>query len=228
MATKTYHQLDADAAGTAHLNLQDGGSAPADATTGTGWIVAKVAASAWSRMESQVERAAATFGAGAVPDSDPPINSLGDCFRTPVTLRGEFAAGDWVFGFTVVSVTATSAQAGRPNIRLWKSSDPTGGTNAFMLSSLRPVTNIATVTTTPSTVTVTVNLPIVSLRDEYIFVQVAWEITTASGSNSGDVLLRVGAGANFTTPDFTPLPANVGGFVVGLGSLWPGELITKI
>lgn len=201
MAAKTFYLLDALAGN--YMALQDGGSAPGTATTGTGWTVAKTAATVYSRMDAQTERAASTFGATAQPDGAPD-NTLGDCFRTSTTLNGSFASANWSLAFPVIAVSSGGDQDGAIRVRLWRSANADGSGAVEMTAGASQGTGVLNLATSAEQVsTVTVNPGAETLTNEYLFVQVAWVITGAGGATTRDVLLRVGSTAVITTSDFT-------------------------
>src|SRR6266496_3615030 len=131
MAIKSFYLLNALAAGSNMMALQDGGSAPATATTGTGWTVGTTAVANWSLMAALVKRLASTFAGAPAQPNAAPNNTLGDCFRTQLTLSGQFADGAWSFAFPVIAVVAGGTQDGRLHFRLWRGKDP-GGVGAVL------------------------------------------------------------------------------------------------
>jgi hypothetical protein len=177
---ETIYFLDSVASGSNMGAAQLGGSAPAAATTGTGWTVGTVAASNYARMAYGVERSSASFGGTAQP-SGAPDNTLGDCFRTQNPLSGTFIAGVWVFLFTLRAVSAAGGQDGRIRVRVWKSANANGSGATEITSGTSPlssVTDLAVGVDQNSTGGVT--LPQITLNSEYLFFQVAWEITGAA------------------------------------------------
>ena len=206
MAVKTFYLKQELASGASHLNTQDGGSAPSDAyfNPRTGWIVAKTASANYSAMLGQTERAANTFGATVLPAAA----SLGtnDAFRTPDLLSGDFAAGDWTLSFRIAAETSASLQDGNLGIRVYRSTSPTGS-GATELTSARVETSIATdLPVAGATVSATWAAGAFSVLNEYLFFQLAWEITGASGNNGADVLFRENSASLITSTDFTPMP----------------------
>ena len=201
MPISTFYLLDTLAANSSHLALQEGGVPPATATLTTGWTVGQATAGEMSSMAAQVERARITFTATAQP-SGAPSGVIGDCFRTPSRLRGDFLAGNFVCAFPVIAVSSGNNQDGRIRLRLWRSRFPDGAlaheiTGSTLLGTV--VTNLATSLQQISTVTLT--LPAFALAREFLFFQIAWEITGAGSTITRDVLLRSGLDAQITTPD---------------------------
>lgn len=217
MASKTFYFLSTKFSGVEHLELQDGGVAPATATSSTGWIVGLTLPAQYSLMNSTVEQSADTFQTTEEP-SFPPNNTFGDCFVAgPYT--GEFAAGNWTFAFPVIAVTSGGGADGRVRFRLWRSSSSSGAsateiTRNILKGSL--ITDLAT--GAAQTSSLTVDPGIIVLAGEYLFIQVAWEITGLALLITDDVLLRIGSASAITTTNFTSgetLVANTDKMVMG-------------
>lgn len=185
------------------MDLQDGGTAPGTATTGTGWTVAKIAADRYARMDSQTERASGSFGTVAQPDGAPD-NTLGDSFRSPVTLNGDFAAANWDFQFPVIAVSSGGDQDGAMRFRLWRSANADGSGATEITSATQQGATVTNLTTAAQQISsLLFNPGAFTLTNEYLFVQLAWRITGAGGANTRDVLLRIGTDARVITSDFT-------------------------
>jgi len=207
VATKTIYFLwDTDVgAGQALGSLQDGGSAPTLATATSGWTVGKVAPTVYADYQVNTKVTSGTFGnAQALPNSVAPSGS-GNALRSQAQMSGSFAAGNWDFSILVRAVGAGGAQDGRIRFRLFK----TSVSNASSLTEVgggvligATVTNLAT--TADQTTNVTTALAQIDLSNEWLVVKAAWEITGAGGSNTADVLLRLGSSSRIITPDFTP------------------------
>lgn len=202
MPAKSLYFLSTKAVGGNFLGLQDGGTAPGAATSGTGWTVAKTAVTNFSKLFATVKRAASTFAATAQPTAGLDTTN-GDGFRTEKKLYGSFASANWTLAFKL-QPTVASNQAGRIKIRLYRSANADGSSATEITAAIQDGT-IATWATTVNeqTSTVTFNPGAITLAGEFLFVQVAWGITTNSGSNSGDVLIRTGSTAVITTSTFT-------------------------
>lgn len=208
MATKTLYLKNALAGTSIHMSLQDGGSAPTTATTGTGWIVGKVAPTTYALMDSQTERASSVQLATVQPDatSGPDGVTLGDCWRTENKIAGSFASANWAFHFPVIGVTrSTGTQDGVIRFRMWKSANEDGsspieiGTVQDTASGYVDLSNSAA----QDCALTTYNPGAFSLADEYLFIQTAVKNTGAGDNNGSDVLHRVGSTAYITTSDFT-------------------------
>lgn len=176
-----FHPLNLVTSDSLHgrLNESTPGSAPTEETTGTGWTVGLSAPTQYSKMAFGVERVIGTFS-GTAPTTGPD-NSIGDCFRTLTRKTGQFAAGDWSFSVSLKAVTAASGQDGRIRVRVYKgtNADGSGATEVTAGATLLSiVTNVSTSVAGLSTGTV--SLPAVSLNNEYLFIQLAWQITGAA------------------------------------------------
>jgi hypothetical protein len=201
-SNKTFHWKNAAAAGSNFLSLQDGGTQPTGAVTATGWTAGTTPAGNYSLMAAGVERLAATFGATPLPDAAP-NNTLGDGFRTELSYSGTFSAGDWEISISLATVTSGGDVDGNLRFRLWKSVNA-DGSSATALSDVLETSTFTNINGT-GVAALTQALGEISLSDEYLFVQVALEITGAGGAATRDVLLRVGFSTEFAvlTPFFT-------------------------
>lgn len=205
MATKTLHLKDATASGSNHLSLQDGGTAPTTATTGTGWVVGTVTPTKYARQDSGTERASTALAAGAQPDGAPD-NTLGDCWRSENTINGIFANANWSLSFSVIGVSRTTGtHDGCFRVRIWKSANADGSSASELTGSVQTTTQFTNLSNSVAqTLTVTWSPGATKeLNNEYLFVQVALQLDGAGGNANCDVLNRVGANANITTSDFT-------------------------
>lgn len=204
MAAETYF-LDPDGGG---LVTADPG---AEASTATGWTVAKVAPTVYALMSQGTERASGTFGATAVPDGTTgPNTGVGDFLETEdaigaqVTKSGTYATGTWTATFKVIAVTSGSDQDGLIRAAIWRV-DPANFAAAVLIAGPTEggaVTNLTTAAAQTSTVTF-LSVPAATLTNEMLVLQVGWKITGAGGANTRDVLLRKGTGITLVTPNFT-------------------------
>ena len=172
---------DSTASGSNFGQIQVGGSAPSAATTTTGWTVDTVAATNYALLDYGVERLSTTFSGTAEPAGNPD-NTLGDCFRSTNVMTGDFATGVWTITVPVIAVTGASGQDGRVRVRLWKSANATGTTPTEITAGAvvgTAVTNLATGAEQTSVAT-TSSITGFSMTSEYLFVQIAWEITGAA------------------------------------------------
>lgn len=208
MAAKTFYLKDALASGSNYLSLQDGGVAPAQAMTSTGWRVGTIGTNRYNLMDSQTEVVVLTGDTSGKPASNPD-NTIGDCFRSENTLYGIFEATAWTIAIQVIGETqATGTQDGRLRYDIWKSSNadgssPTKLTSAVLQSSA--YTNLAnsvyqtlSITWTPS--------DIIQFANEYLFIQVAHQITGAGNNAQCDCHIAVSSSSKITTSDFIAAP----------------------
>ena len=148
---------------------------PGTSTTATGWTVASVAANQFSLQTYAFEKAAASFGGAAKPDAAPATNAV-DCWRLSNATTGVFSAGTWYSSLSVIAVTAGGIQDGRARFRIWRSGNAAGTgateiTAGTMVGSL--VTNLTTSAAQSSSASTQIS--VVTLTNEYLFMQVAWE-----------------------------------------------------
>jgi len=206
MAVKTLYLLNSLFAGSAMMALQDGGSPPATATTGTGWTVGTTAATAYALLAAGFLRASSVFGATVLPTDVELDPTLGDAWEAgPFT--GQFAAGTWTITIPVVAVSSGGDQDGALRARLWVS-DQVDGSKAREVT-LGPLVSSAVTNLTPGspqTCTITFNPGRFGLQAEYLFLQLAWVISGAGGAADRDVLIRVGSASKIVTPDFSSTP----------------------
>jgi hypothetical protein len=213
VAVKTYRvALGGDAIATGEL-VSYGTLSETDQTAANrtdGWTVGKIAAGNSDDFDPGTKLTTAGLNlessfpcVATIPFSSATVNA----FRTPTTLTGTFAATAWTFTFAL-RATTVSAQRGRIHIAVWKAgiaAPTTGqmtqlvtkqiGTTTAVLSTTADVTSV--VTWTPSSFT---------LSNEYLFICVGWEITTAGGSNGCDVVIRTGqaaGGSQLVTSDLS-------------------------
>jgi hypothetical protein len=187
MAIKTYFFKDVSVSGFGSLSETD----PGASTTGTGWVVAKTGSSNFSTQLYGTERAANTFS-GTDGLATPATPSSGDSWRSEVPVNGTFANANWTITANVRAVTASSAQRGRIKVRTWKSANADGTSGTQLTSSLLTGSIIPSISTSADNASTITWSPgsVCTLTFEYFFLQVEWEITTASGSNSGDIDFR--------------------------------------
>lgn len=201
-------------------------TAPAQATSASGWTVAKTRANNYRDLVQGSE--VAGFSTTIVPNTTAPAvtgSFAATATYTPPTLlyhtgsistlyeyNGVFNAGNWVFTFPVISVTASATGAGRINLRVFKAArSGTTFTGVTELTGALQAGTIATgpTTTTPQTSTVTWNAPAVTLNNEFLIVKVGWQITTQSGANNADIRLRNGSGCTMVSPSFRAREYNI-------------------
>lgn len=232
MATKTWYINQINVGGTNPNRLWWDGDPQAglitQATSVTGWTVAKTAAARYAILNNGTEAASGTFTTTISPDNTAPVVnnsypstaiytppdllSTTDSITTLYEYNGYFPAGNWVFSFPMIAVTTGGTQDGRIGLRVFKA--PRSGTAFGTTTELTgarqvgtTVTNLATATTQTSTVTWAA--PAFFLNNEFLIVKIAWEITGQAGSNTSDVLFRYGSGCTMVSPTFRSREYNI-------------------
>src|SRR4051794_16279617 len=183
--------------------LADGGDQAA-ATRGDGGTGAKIAAANSAEFDAATKQLSTAF---TLQSSTPkPASFLtgatANAFKTPAALSARFEATPWALTFAV-RATVASAQAGRVRLRVFKSANASGASASEVTGATQVGTTSAALSTTADVTSVVTWSPgAFALSQEFLFFVVAWEITTASGSNTGDVQLRTGqasAGSRIVT-----------------------------
>ena len=205
MAVKSLYLKNAAPSGaTASMSLQDGGTAPAAAITTTGWTVARLTStSTHSAMLARTERASTTFAAA---DAIPTFAASAS-WRSENAINGNFANTSWTLAFKVRAVSSATAQTGAIKVRLWRSSNADGSGAVQLTSAVVSGTTTAALSTTVSQTSTVTWSPgaIVTLSNEYLWVQCEWAIVGTATNNAADVLFYVESAAVVTTPDFTAI-----------------------
>lgn len=187
-----------------HVEMSES-SPGADATASpvTGWVVG-TGATNHSEMYAHVERAASTFTSTTPPDGSIDTTN-GDCLRTLNPYSGAFDAANWTIQFTVIGVTSGATQDGRMRCRLFVSTNA-DGSGATEITAGHQSGGIVTdlTTTAQQNSTVIFNPGSITLSNEYIFIQIAWERTGGGAKSTADVNLRIGNTATkVTSANFT-------------------------
>lgn len=186
----------------------------AAANTGTSWKVAKTIAGGSSDM---VWGATGTVGFTTETSSPKPTamgTSDSAALRSLNPYSGIFGATAWTLTFAVRASTASS-QRGRMRVRVYKGSAIDGSDAVEQTGSTQVGTTSTALSTTVDVTTVVTWTPssTITFNNEYLFIMCAWEITTASGSNNGDVILRTGTsttGTEIVTSNFSNIYADSG------------------
>jgi hypothetical protein len=184
-------------------SLQINGTPPSVATSTSGWTVSTTAASRYSLFLFNTTRAASTFGTTALPSANPVTN---DCLRTGNALTGTIAAGTWNFAISLKGLNTNAVASGNLRLKVWHSPTRAGNTNATQIGSgtiaFTTVTNLTS--SAAQNTTASASLPAVTLNNEYLFFQFAYEIDTAStATTAGLVFVQDGTNSVITTPTFT-------------------------
>ena len=186
------------------------GAAQTAASRADGWTVAKSASPLSSEFDAGTKQSG-TFSSNSTTPKPASFltGTTANAFKTPAALIGVFANAAWTFTFAVRAGTASS-QAGRIRMRVFKATNAAGTTGVVELTSATQVGATSSALSTSADVTSVVTWSpgvTITLNNEFLFFVIAWEITTASGSNSGDVLIRTGssgpAGSRLVTPSLS-------------------------
>jgi hypothetical protein len=180
--------------------------------TATGWVVG-TGSTNHSAMFKEVERAASTFANTTPPDGSLDTTNIDFIPDLSGPYSGTFASANWTINFNVRAVTGGGAQDGRIRFRLFRGSN-SDGTSATEITAAQQQCSIVTDVTTDADFnsSLTFNPGEITLTNEYLFVQVAWERTGAAGMTNHDIAIRTGAagptGTYMVTSDFTASAAN--------------------
>jgi len=196
-APLTLYLLNATASGSNHGSLQVGGSAPSVSTMGTGWSFTSAIANEYSLMVFGSTPGDASFGASAQPSGAPGTT---DCWRTQGTLSGSFAAGTWSFAISLKADLPT--RTGNPRVRVWYTSSATGA-SATEITAGAVAFTAAAWSNSVHNFTVTASLGAAMLASQYLFLQCAWNETTASPGTPTINFQQDGTNSVVTTPNFT-------------------------
>ena len=165
---------------------------PPASTSTTGWTVGTVASGNYSRQSYNNEVSTAGFGTTVQPSGNP-VNSAQDCWRYgPST--GTFSGDTWYSSLSVIGVTSGGDQDGRARFRLYRSNHADGSVPTDIAAGTflgTTVTNLSTTVAQSSSGSIFV--PTLTLANEYLFLQAAWEISGAGGAVDRDVLVRYGS-----------------------------------
>lgn len=169
----------------------------ATANTNTIWTVAKNASGSYSAMTASVT---ATVFTAAPKLTFTALPAIGDGWIFG-PYNGVFPRNTMSFQLDYVSTTV-SAQAGLITYRLWRASNVAGSV-ASLITPTYQKTNIIAGTAGGNRVSgswaMTSSL---SMQNEYLVLEVAWGITTASGANNSNYVFRAGSGSFFKTGPF--------------------------
>lgn len=214
MAVHTFYLTDTTATSPGYYGiLQDGGTAPTSANCQGLMNIGKLAVGSFAGCMC------AGFGAsgnsnstvsttsfidsttGPTAGTALTLNTLGDSFRTPATLSGAFAAGNWTI--TVGARSTNTNYQGRVRIRVYHSAN-VDGSSATEVTTATQVGSTGGVmsSTVSASSSITWAAPTFSITNEYLFFQIEWqEQTSAGASNTGKMTLRVGSETSIVTTD---------------------------
>jgi len=173
-------------------------TAPSTLDEAQGWTVDKKTALA-SPYKPETIQPATTFV------SEPSVfGALG--YRTQSPLTGSFASGNWFLSFKV-KCNAYYVQRGRVKFRLWRSTNA-DGSGATQITSGWNLSNEITFSSPNSynTGSAGASLGIVTLTNEYLFLEIEWYATVSGGNNSAAVywVHNEGDAERLDTPAWAP------------------------
>lgn len=204
MATKTYLFTNSNTTG--NLDLQDGGSVTT-ATTGTGWNVGANAAGQCHIMVagSEVSRSSGSWGTTLRPDTS---NIPYTASWVSPQISGVFASGNWTVTFGFRSVSRAYLGRLKLAVRVFKDDVPQGNSNPVEVTSARYASAATTAnlsTSSDTTLGITFAMPELTLNNQYFFIVVGIEITSAGSNVNEDMDFRVGSALGYAvaTTDFS-------------------------
>jgi hypothetical protein len=208
MATKTFYWLpDASAGTSAHGSLQDGGAAPISADTNSQFKTGTTASGNYAKYYRNVQRQPADFNTTVQPDGN--IDNVhGDCLRTQNTYTGYFAAGNWTISFGLRASSVNVPAACTLRARIFRSKDPGGANATELTASPLATTGFNGSSSLVQSINVTWNPGAFSLQNEYLFFELALNITGAANAAQFTWILQTGANiSQVLTTDFSDDPA---------------------
>lgn len=174
----------------------------------TGWVVSITGSGNYSSYYNDTERAAATFSGTAQPDGSLDTTN-GDFWTSPTALTGDFASGNWTIRFACRANTRPGdGQDGRIRARIFKGTNQDGSGATEVTGGATAGSTLTDITSSTTQVSeVTVNPGAFTCTNEYIFIQLGWEITGAATNAVADVNARIGdgsgTGCRVVTSDFS-------------------------
>jgi hypothetical protein len=169
-----------------------------------------------------------TDGAVSLESSNPkplvPNSAKGNGLRSPTLLTGTFAAGNWNLGVAVEAGESGWPGRHRFRMRLWRSANADGTSPTELTTSGTVVTDTSTANMALAAIdarNAVVSLPSLVFNNEYLFMTLAVECTTAATANAGrDLEPAGGTGFHITTPTLvTGAPAGPEASMIG----WLGD-----
>lgn len=150
-------------------------TAPTASTSTTGWTVGTTVATRYSRQTYNSEVPATNFTSTAQP-SGAPTNSAEDCWRLSAVTTGSFSAGTWYSTVSVIAVSSGGFQDGRARFRIWRSANADGTSATEVTAGTMIGTSVTNLTTSVAqSSSASTQIGALTLTDEFLFLQVAWE-----------------------------------------------------
>lgn len=189
-----------------YAGLQDGGPLPATVLNNPGhgptiWATGGSGANHFGVMAFDATQSTFAASHHTTGPTASPINA----YRTSRVLSGSFAAGNWPLSVSVIASAAAGTVSGKVHINIWRSPFA-DGSHAVRVnaSDLVGSTVTALSISVAQQSTVSGAMPAFTLRGQFLFFVIEWEVTSA-GSGGDGVQLRPGAQTFFSTTDFTLL-----------------------
>jgi hypothetical protein len=202
MASKTFYMLPDQSAGTsAHGSLQEGGSAPASGDTSSSWQCGTAAANTYCKYRRAFNQPQSSFGTVVQPDGNLD-NVTGDCLRTQNAYTGQFASGTWTFTFGIRATVNPVGPAVALRIRLFRSSDAAGANTTEITTATQQSGNVPANNTGDQSATISFNPGAFTLANEYLFVELAMIVATASSNPLMKWVLQQGSVHTIVTADW--------------------------
>jgi hypothetical protein len=187
--TKTYYMLNSDLGGSQY-NTSITAPAFSFMNNTSGWVVATTAAPRFHKVDFQTE--AAQAAGSPIPWTGITSSAnVGNCIGIG-PLNGIFLPGNWAITMSIKANSNGTPGSGSFVYELWKgpSSDGSGATRftaSYYSSSLGRCTAIV-----HQSLTTTLDLSEIILKNEYLFFMTQWRTTTAGGNANADINLYVG------------------------------------
>lgn len=211
MAVKTFYIVGGSTSN-GFQQLQDAGSAPADAAfaTPTGWAVGANPVGDQSEFRPNTEQVNTTFVVQTVPTALL-TGATTNAFRTPSSLlglTGTFTTVDFSTVFRSITAAMAVGQQVRLRWRVYASTQADGTSNRELTSGVITTTTVAgtgDTTTNMSPTTATWSPGTITLSNEYMFFACAMEVMAASGTGgTRDANFRENTNSKIVIQDFTP------------------------
>ena len=203
--TKSFWMTGSISAGEAFLDTVDRYYFPISrsiASSTTRWTVAKNASGSYSPMTGSVTATVFTTKPQptAIPDAPGGSTPSDGWLLGPFT--GTFTASAFTFQIEATGTTI-SAQKGFFQYKLWKSPDVSGSTGTTAITPTFQQTNNRSISASFCYFTGSFKpTSSITFNNQYLILETAWAITVAGGSNSANVVVRVGSSSWFSTPAF--------------------------
>ena len=170
----------------------------AEKTSNTGWTVGTNTPVKYKLMEVNAKRSASGWTATVLP-SEAPIAT--DTLISTSALTGSFAAENWSLTLKAISVTTGSTGDGTARLKLYRTANKSAFTELTSGTSLSEVVNL----TPLEAQSMMGNLApgAFELKNEFLAMQIAWQITGAATLATDDVLFREGEAIKLVTANFT-------------------------